>query len=246
MFYISEHFLSLQGEGRYAGVPSYFLRTAKCNMQCSGFGMQYSVSGKTKTGCDTFFAVDSAFKLRWQEVTSLEFIKNLKGLDKVKDVVITGGEPLLFYNDPIFYETIEYLQSRGKRITFETNATVAIDFAKYPAYKNCIFSLSIKLSNSGETYAKRINKKAIKQYITHSKESYFKFTIDKALVQSSAKKEIEDIVQEYDIDIYCMPVGATRQQIWQNDKAVFEFCIDNSFRYSDRLHIRVFDDTKGV
>jgi 7-carboxy-7-deazaguanine synthase len=34
----SEIFFSLQGEGRYTGVPSVFLRTFGCNFRCDGFG----------------------------------------------------------------------------------------------------------------------------------------------------------------------------------------------------------------
>ena len=37
---ISELFYSIQGEGRYMGVPSVFLRTFGCNFQCAGFGMR--------------------------------------------------------------------------------------------------------------------------------------------------------------------------------------------------------------
>ncbi len=246
MFYITENFLSIQGEGKYAGFPSYFLRTGGCNMVCPGFDTPYEVRGAAKKGCDTYFAVDRAFKPEWLAVESVEQIKALRGLERVDDVVITGGEPLLYYKDAVFYETITYLQSRGKRITFETNATVLIDFERYPAYKECVYSLSIKLSNSGEPKAKRLNAKAIEAIVKNAKESYFKFTIDKALTQTTALQEIEEITQGYENDIYCMPVGADRHQIWQNDKTVFQFCIDNGFRYSDRLHIRVFDDTKGV
>lgn len=36
---VSELFYSIQGEGRYMGVPSIFLRTFGCNFTCDGFGM---------------------------------------------------------------------------------------------------------------------------------------------------------------------------------------------------------------
>jgi organic radical activating enzyme len=36
---IAELFYSIQGEGRYMGVPSVFLRTFGCNFSCRGFGM---------------------------------------------------------------------------------------------------------------------------------------------------------------------------------------------------------------
>jgi organic radical activating enzyme len=107
--------------------------------------------------------------------------------------------------------------------------------------------LSIKLSNSGEQKATRINKKAIKSIIQNAKESFFKFTIDKNLIQKTAKEEINEIVCDFsDVEVFVMPVGDSREVIASNDKSVFNFCIKENFRYSDRLHIRVFDTTQGV
>jgi organic radical activating enzyme len=252
MFYLTEEFFSIQGEGKYAGVPSYFLRTGGCNLTCQGFGARYKVNDKEKLGCDTYFAVDSEFANLWHKVMSAsEIISRLKSKFQAigynPDVVITGGEPLLYHSDRVFYEIVEYLVDLGVRITFETNATIDIDFDKFSAYKKCIFALSIKLSNSKEPYTKRINKHAISKIAKNSSESFFKFTISKDLIEASAYEEIVDVISVApNLDIYCMPVGESRDSIWHNDKAVFEFCIKHNFKYSDRLHIRVFDTTQGV
>ena len=107
--------------------------------------------------------------------------------------------------------------------------------------------MSIKLSNSDEVKQKRVKYQAIENIVKYSKDSFFKFTIDEALVNTTALKEIRDITKKSkNIDIFCMPVGESRDTIWRNDRAVFEFCMQYNFRYSDRLHIRVFDTTQGV
>jgi len=252
MFYLSEQFFSIQGEGKYAGVPSYFLRTGGCNLSCVGFGASYEVNAMAKMGCDTYFAVDSHFSSSWEKIDDASKLighleKEFTKIGYNPQMVITGGEPLLYAKDDVFYAVISYFVEKGIRITFETNGTIDIDFESYPAYKKTIFALSIKLANSGEPKAKRIKPKVISNIINFSYDSFFKFTIDKALMESSAYQEILDITQEFEKPcIYCMPVGESRKSIWHNDKAVFSFCMKHNFNYSDRLHIRVFDTTQGV
>ncbi|MCH9740348.1 MAG: 7-carboxy-7-deazaguanine synthase QueE [Epsilonproteobacteria bacterium] len=252
MFYLTEQFFSIQGEGKYAGTPSYFLRTGGCNLSCPGFGANYDVNGVQKLGCDTYFAVDGHFSSSWQKVDNAnELIEHLESefetIGYLPHMVITGGEPLLYYKDETFYAVIRWLVEQGVKITFETNGTVEIDFEAYPMYKQTIFALSIKLANSGEPKSKRIKPQAIANMIENGYDSFFKFTIDKALVESTALDEIFEITKPFDNPtIYCMPVGESRETIWHNDKAVFEFCMKHNFNYSDRLHIRVFDTTQGV
>jgi len=52
---ISEHFYSLQGEGKTMGVPAIFVRLQACNLLCGGYGTQKD--GKLHDGatwrCDT-------------------------------------------------------------------------------------------------------------------------------------------------------------------------------------------------
>ena len=252
MFYLTEQFFSIQGEGKYAGTPSYFLRTGGCNLSCPGFGASYEVNGEVRKGCDTYFAVDSAFAKTWQKVEQSKGLietldEDFSRIGYLPDVVITGGEPLMYYSDAVFYDIIVWLVSKGIRITFETNGTIEIDFEKFPAYQSCIFALSLKLANSGEPKEKRIVPQALKNIQTHTKESFLKFTIDAALVETTAIDEINEVREILpELDVYCMPVGESRNTIWHNDRAVFEFCMQHNFHYSDRLHIRVFDTTQGV
>jgi len=252
MFYLTEQFFSIQGEGKYAGVPSYFLRTGGCNLSCPGFGASYEVEGELRLGCDTYFAVDSYFAKSWIKIDDSEkLIRTLKNeFDKIgykPHMVITGGEPLMYHADKTFYEVVTWLVKEGIQITFETNGTVVIDFEKFPAYRSCIFALSLKLANSGEPSSKRIVEQALKNLQSHSKETFLKFTIDKKLVDSTALDEINEIRTLLPkLEVFCMPVGESRDTIRMNDRAVFEFCMKYNFCYSDRLHIRVFDTTQGV
>jgi organic radical activating enzyme len=252
MFYLTEQFFSIQGEGKYAGVPSYFLRTGGCNLNCPGFGAEYEVNGEMKLGCDTYFAVDGHFSTSWEKVTSAEILSTeLKNefdtIGFLPDLVITGGEPLMYAKDEVFYAVVTSMVELGVKITFETNGSIEIDFEKYPAYKACTFALSLKLANSGEPREKRILPQALLNVQTHAKEAFLKFTIDAKLVESTALEEIQEIQKLLPkLDVYCMPVGESRDTIWKNDKAVFEFCMKHNFSYSDRLHIRVFDTTQGV
>ncbi len=84
-------------------------------------------------------------------------------------------EESLYYthSDEVFYRVIELLVERGISITFETNGTIEIDFDRYPAYRDAIFALSIKLSNSGEPFRKRVNLKAIERIVSSGKRELF-------------------------------------------------------------------------
>jgi len=87
---IVEHFYSLQGEGVNAGKPAYFLRLSGCNVQCDF--------------CDSKNSWDHE---NAQEMSVEEIVKIMRGCldfarhDGVKNVVITGGEPLLHNLDEL-------------------------------------------------------------------------------------------------------------------------------------------------
>ena len=145
---IAELFYSIQGEGRYMGVPSVFLRTFGCNFKCAGFGMPRGELSKevesiaeriaefkvyeelplVSTGCDSYASWDPRFKDLSPMLTTDAIADRITEILpfnewKVEHLVITGGEPLLgwqrAYPDLLNHEKMRKL----KEITFETNGT---------------------------------------------------------------------------------------------------------------------------
>ena len=247
--YLVESFYSIQGEGRFAGRPSVFLRFGECNLNCFGFGVQLTSpkDGSKLLGCDSIRATNKEHFLEsWRKIESEselldEVKKHIESLCK-PDVVITGGEPLLHYKKPIFINLLTKLIDDGFNITIETNATFLIDFETYSIYKEVTFAMSVKLKNSGEPKEKRINKKAIKEIAKNTKKSFFKFVLSK---NSLCDDEIKEITKELNLPIYCMPMGSTSKELAKNDKAVASFCIKNCYNYVDRMHIRLWDNEEG-
>jgi organic radical activating enzyme len=148
---IAELFYSIQGEGRYMGVPSVFLRTFGCNFKCAGFGMPrgemsheatdiaathkmiesfqtYGELPLVSTGCDSYASWMPEFKDLSPMLTSeaiAERIMEILPFNQWQDehLVITGGEPLLGWQRA-YPELLNHASMRRlKEITFETNGT---------------------------------------------------------------------------------------------------------------------------
>lgn len=143
---VSELFYSIQGEGRYMGVPSVFLRVFGCNFTCDGFGMpkgelskerfnvnaddykDYKTLPLVASGCDSYASWDPRFKHLSPVINTDSLAESIVDLLPQKawsdeHLVITGGEPLLgwqrAYPDLLRHPKFANL----KELTFETNGT---------------------------------------------------------------------------------------------------------------------------
>ncbi len=252
MLYLVEHFYSIQGEGKYTGTPSLFFRFGGCNMKCEGFACHEKADdGTDVVGCDTVYAVNKEhFVHSWIPITNTSQLLNileLYELPNAVDVVLTGGEPLIYANDEIFVAFLESLVSKGHQITFETNGSLDVDFLKFPVYKKCIFALSVKLSNSQEPLNKRVRGDVIYTIASNAKDAFFKFSIDAESIDLGLEDEISDItIHSPKTKVYCMPVGGNKDEVEKNSEPLIEFCKSKGYNFSDRLHIRVWDANKGV
>ena len=244
---------TIQGEGKLVGTPSVFIRFGRCNFNCVGFSVEYETpSGIKKCACDSYYAVDTAFKDTWTRYKSYDEIVNEvdKLINKFNysykiDIVITGGEPLLYWNNEEFQKLLEHYVFEGHKVTIETNASLNLNFTK-DYQKAILFSMSVKLSNSLEPLKKRINKETLTKILSNTKESYLKFVIGKDFL-NVANDEIQEILKDIPkCDVYLMPLGDTALEISKNCEDVINMAIENGFKYCDRLHIRVWDNKRGV
>ncbi|WP_457749856.1 7-carboxy-7-deazaguanine synthase QueE [Sulfurimonas sp.] len=252
MIYLVEHFYSIQGEGKYVGTPSLFFRFGGCNMKCEGFACRETATdGVEVIGCDTVYAVNKEhFLHNWipiEKVEELLSVLSLYDLPEVVDIVLTGGEPLIYANDTLFVSFLEALVEQGHQITFETNGSLDVNFEKYPVYKECVFALSVKLSNSGEPLHKRLRGDIIYNIASNAKDAFFKFSIDKESINIALEEEIESVrIHSPKTKIYCMPVAGSKKELEKNTEPLIEFCKAKGYNFSDRLHIRIWDANKGV
>jgi organic radical activating enzyme len=277
---IAELFYSIQGEGRYMGVPSVFLRTFGCNFKCAGFGMPkgelstesefvdpakyriYEELPLVSTGCDSYASWDPRFKDLSPMLESdgiAERIMEIIPFGEWRDehLVITGGEPLLgwqrAYPDLLNHPKMTNL----KEITFETNGSQKLspEFAEYlntwtatrpELNREVTFSVSAKLSNSGEDRAEAIRPDIVCEY-EQVGYTYLKFVV------ATEADAIEAIMTAgmyraagFNGPIYLMPVGGVENVYAMNNRRVAELAMKHGLRYSDRLQVPLFKNEWGT
>jgi 7-carboxy-7-deazaguanine synthase len=226
---IADIFFSIQGEGRLAGAPSAFVRTAGCNLRCSFCDSEYtswSPSGEAMTVADVLTRL-AAFPTR--------------------HAVVTGGEPLIA---PDIEPLCAGLRERGYHITVETAATVfkpiACDLA----------SLSPKLSNStphqreGGRWAVRHDRLRLQYDVIAAFMDHCDYQLKFVIAEQGDVVEVEAVLERLpDVDrtkVLLMPQGVTREELDRRAAWLVEVCKEHGFRYCPRLHIELYGNQRGM
>ena len=285
---VSEIFYSAQGEGRFVGVPSVFLRTFGCNFKCPGFGVprgqasteadevaktvelysRYEDLPLVNTGCDSYASWHPKFKHLSPTLDTSEVVDKLLELVPGGDwllpngndvhLVITGGEPLLgwqrAYEELLDNPKMQSLQN----ITFETNGTQELheEFADYLTFwafnrvdggrrPDITFSVSAKLSASGESWADAIKPEIVASYEQFG-TTYLKFVVE----NPKDFDEVDRAVQAYrDAGftgvVYIMPVGGVVSVYNGNKFNVADEAMLRGYYYSPRLHVDLWGNSWG-
>ena len=280
---VSELFYSAQGEGRFVGVPSVFLRTFGCNFTCSGFGCAPGEKSTeadkvaenvhlykdflelplVNTGCDSYASWHPAFKDLSPTKETAQLVEDILALtpnhkwvqDNGNDVhlVITGGEPLLgwqrAYEELLSHERMQDLRN----ITFETNGTQTLQnkFIDYLlnwseiAGNEVTFSVSPKLSASGEAWDEAIRPEIVRMYQDYG-FTYLKFVVE----TEQHFAEVDRAVAQYRAvgfngPVYVMPQGGVVTPYAQNRVKVADWALTKGYNYSPRLHVDLWGNGWG-
>lgn len=241
---ISELFYSIQGEGKRAGKPSFFIRTNHCNLRCQFAGGNL---------CDTSYT--SWYPDDKKNIGDVEIEKIIGAYlqHNCKDIVITGGEPTMFAED-LTNLCIELKRINPECIiTIETNGTL---FGKFVDYVDLI-SISPKLKSStpfGTQYEKlhtnhRINLESFEQYNELREQDKIDVQWKFVITDEEDLKEILELQKEIGFknsDVCLMPEGISEQELQAKRLEVIGLCKKHQFNYTDRLHVIIWGNKRGV
>jgi organic radical activating enzyme len=133
---ILEIFRSIQGEGRYVGLPQVFVRLFECNMHC--------------VWCDTPGSIGDG-KREYKEMNGEDLLAQVDKLyEGCHSVSITGGEPLV--QAEFLRGFCHALKRSGKKIYLDTNGTLP-DALQLIVNDVDIIAMDLKLPSSTQQKA---------------------------------------------------------------------------------------------
>ncbi len=223
---INEIFVSVQGEGVNAGIPAIFIRLAGCQLQCQWCDSKYAKNGK---------------EYSTEELTNI--IKEISNENPfIERIIITGGEPLLQSKELSFF--IEKLKAKyEENAEYMPHIEIETNGGFLPINNVSQYNISLKLPSSGNK--KYIKDKIIENFLFYPGSLSFKFVVDKM----EDIIEIEYLIKRHKIpywNIVIMPQGTTAEELDSKALWIIPECIKRGWRFSDRLHIRIWKGKKGV
>ena len=216
---VAEKFISINGEGSRAGELAAFIRFTGCNLRCSY--------------CDTSWA--NAPDCPFVEETPEEIAEWVKA-SGIRDVTLTGGEPLLQEEMP----ELLHLLKRCLDVSVEVETNGSVDLTRFAGEDRPLFTLDYKLPSSGCERAM-----VLENYAVLQPEDTVKFV-------TGSEKDLEkarEIIEKYRLTgkchVFLSPVfGKIRLE------SMVEYMADhhmNGVRLQLQLHKIIWDpERRGV
>lgn len=240
-----EIFHTLQGEGIDVGVPAVFIRTSRCNLHCIWCDTDHTWNFEGTPWRHEKDALPEYRKHCKSEVTCdvspAEAANMILGFGCGR-TVITGGEPLLQQGELLEMAGLIRTVDKAHFFEVETNGTRRPDDAMVREIGR--FNVSPKLANSGMPEPIRILPDVL-AFFASLEHAWFKFVVS----GEDDLNEVMDWVGRCDLPsdrILLMPEGRDVIELDKHAPWLASRCKDLGLRFSDRLHIRLWGDRRGV
>ena len=211
MYNMCEIFESIQGEGPQIGMPAIFIRLAGCNLSCAWCDSKYAFNGT---------------------LTTMKEILTQTRLSKCKNVIVTGGEPLIQEIRPLIVELLK----QEKKVYVETNGTI---------FSEHLIGLATFIVSPKTQFLKAIPS-YMQTLFRWSAHATFKFVIQDEADYAEAKKLLRYV--KTNNPVYFMPEAIDEKVmkerlLWLVDKIRGE---ELDVRVTPRLHIYLWGMKRGV
>lgn len=239
---IAETFVSVQGEGRLTGTPSWFVRLSGCNLRCAW--------------CDTPYA-------SWKpegEARSIDSLIAEARDSGVKHAVVTGGEPMMFEGVADLCAALRAPRETGgagMHVTVETAGTL------FRAVAADLMSISPKLANSTPPAAleadigagwrerhesRRLNVEALNALLAAhlAPGRQLKFVVAREEDMAEIEALLALLPGAAPADVLLMPEGVSAGALEAKRGWVERACAARGWGFCRRLHIELFGNTRGT
>ena len=209
-------------------MPSFFIRTTGCNLRCEW--------------CDTPY---TSWEPEGEWRTIAELVASVP--TAARHVVVTGGEPMLWSNLP---DLAAALGATGRHVTIETAGTIYQELA-------CdLLSVSPKLSNSdpgpqradavrAEHAARRLDRDVLARLIARY-ACQLKFVVAAPEDVTEIETLLAALPPVAPEAVLLMPLGTRAADVTGRGRWIAELCKARGWRYTPRLHIDLYGDTRGT
>jgi 7-carboxy-7-deazaguanine synthase len=222
---------TIQGEGVSVGIQSTFLRMQHCTLSC--------------VWCDTTSVWKQGNLYHKKEILDMwELNKVVERFYNGEHLVLTGGSPLLQQDS-----LEELIISFKNRFGFIPFIEVENEVVRQPSSFLCSvveqWNNSPKLANSGMRTPLRYKPSLIK-FMGELHNSWFKFVVDCDEDWNEIQTSFLDNELIKKSQIIIMPRGENQKELLESRPIAVEMAIKYNVRFSDRLHITLWDKKTGV
>lgn len=221
---------TIQGEN-FSGYPSVILRLQNCTQKCT-----FCDSKETWNKGNTYSV--------WELVEFFNKNNITKRLEEGHHLIITGGSPLLQQDAIIEFIDIFFELNKFRPFIEIENECVIMPTDDMLEIVN-LWNNSPKLSTSGNEMDIRYKPDVIRK-LSELEHSFFKFVI----TDEKDWEEIKTLYLDTELitkdKIVLMPEASSRKELQNKYEWLINLCCRESVKFSDRLHITIWDNRKGV